>query len=200
MPEFNKIPEKKNTNDQQKLNKVISGTAKTRQPSNGRRIRDALFATDGKSVSDWLLFDVVIPTLKDTAATMFKGVIDMTLYGKADPRRKSAGSKVSYDRYYVGGPSYSSADNRKNTRGTMYSYDEIVFETRNDAVSVLTAMEDVIEQYNWISVAGYYDLSEISNHDYTAENYGWVNLRSADVVQLRDGGWTIRLPRPIPKG
>lgn len=200
MPEFNKLPDKnKKQQERQRLNKVISGTATTRKPSSGKKIRDALFATDGKSISEWLLFDVIIPTLKDTAVTMLKGTVDMTFYGKADPRKKS-GAKVSYDRYYSGGASYGRTDEQRRSRGTMYDYDEVVFETRNDAMSVLTAMEDVIDQYSWISVAGYYDLCEISNHDYTAENYGWVNLRSADVVQLRDGGWSIRLPRAIPRG
>ena len=199
MPEFNKIPDKnKKQPERQRLKKVISGTAVARKPSSSKKIMDALFATDGKSIGEWLIFDVVIPTLKDTAVTMLKGTVDMTFYGKADPRKKN-GTKVSYDRYYTGGNSYTNADDRRR-RGTMYDYDEIVFESRNDAMSVLTAMEDIIDQYQWVSVAGYYDLCEISNHDYTADNYGWVNLRSADVVQLRDGGWTIRFPRPIPRG
>ena len=57
-------------------------------------------------------------------------------------------------------------------------------------------MDELIEKFKVASVADLYDLVGVSC-DYTANNYGWTNLRNASVVRVRDG-YLLKLPRALP--
>ena len=57
-------------------------------------------------------------------------------------------------------------------------------------------MGDLIETYGMASVADMYDLVGISC-DYTANKYGWTNIRNAEVVRTRDG-YMLKMPKALP--
>ena len=76
-------------------------------------------------------------------------------------------------------------------------YDDIIFDNRGDAEAVLSSMEDVIDQYGVVSIADLFDLAEVSNSNYAMNNYGWTDLRTANVVRVRDG-YILKLPRALP--
>lgn len=69
--------------------------------------------------------------------------------------------------------------------------------TRGEAEEVLSQMEAMLDRYKLVRVADLYDMAGIT-HDYTDNDYGWTNLRSADIVRTRDGWYMIRLPRAVP--
>lgn len=179
--------------ENRRMKKVITGKATTRKASNSRKFRDALFANGSGSVKEYVIFEVILPAIKNTIVDTLKGTVDMVFLGKVerDRRSRDGRSRVSYASYY---------DRRRdepNRRSNIFDYDDVLFESRGDAEAVLIAMEDAIERYGWISVGGFYDLCEISTNDYMVEKYGWTNLRHADVVPVRDG-YVIRLPKALP--
>ena len=57
-------------------------------------------------------------------------------------------------------------------------------------------MDELIEHYGIVSVADLYDLVGITG-SYTDNKYGWTDIRTAQVVRVRDG-YKIKLPRAIP--
>ena len=57
-------------------------------------------------------------------------------------------------------------------------------------------MQDIIETYGFVTVADLYDMVDLTP-PYTANKYGWTNLRNADVVRIRDG-WIVKLPKAMP--
>ena len=57
-------------------------------------------------------------------------------------------------------------------------------------------MCELIDTYQMVKVADLYDLVGISC-DYTANNYGWTNLRNASVERVRDG-YILKLPKALP--
>ena len=57
-------------------------------------------------------------------------------------------------------------------------------------------MDELIDVYGIVSVGDYYDLVGIQG-DYTSENYGWTNIRNAQVVRVREG-YMIKLPIALP--
>ena len=64
----------------------------------------------------------------------------MILYGEAGKSKKnSTASKVSYQKYYDSGKKDYTAPKSR----TSYEYDELLFETRGDAESVLDAMNEI---------------------------------------------------------
>ena len=52
------------------------------------------------------------------------------------------------------------------------------------------------EPYGIASVADLYDLAGITCRSYTANKYGWTDIRSAKVVRIRDG-YILQLPRTV---
>ena len=53
-----------------------------------------------------------------------------------------------------------------------------------------------INTYGIASVADLYDLAGITCRSYTANKYGWTDIRSAKVVRIRDG-YILELPRTV---
>ena len=118
----------------------------------------------------------------------------MILYGEAGKSKKnSTASKVSYQKYYDGGKKDYAAPKSR----TSYEYDELLFETRGDAESVLDAMNEIIAQYEVVSVADLYDLANVSNDNYAANKYGWTDIAGCRADRVRDG-YILKLPKPTP--
>lgn len=104
---------------------------------------------------------------------------------------------------------YGDTKSPENSRGIYFNYsrenggvnkryyvEEFVFESRGEATSVLEAMEDVIDKYGVVSVADYYDLCDDWKSDYEANKFGWVTLKDAKVVRIREG-YKLSLPIPV---
>ena len=116
-------------------------------------------------------------------------------HGEAGRSKRNNGApKVSYRNYYD-----QSSDRVRagSTRRSGIDYDDIVFDTRGDAESVLDAMHDIIAQYGTVSVADLYDLARVPNDNFTMNRYGWTNLNGAQPVRVRDG-YILKLPRVVP--
>ena len=56
--------------------------------------------------------------------------------------------------------------------------------------------DEIMEEYETVRVADLYDLVGITGN-YTDNNYGWTNIKNAQVVRVRDG-YKIKMPRAIP--
>ena len=74
--------------------------------------------------------------------------------------------------------------------------DDIILESRAEAEDVISSMEKIIETYGFVRVADLYDLVGITCN-YTDNNYGWTNIRSAESVKVRDG-YMLKLPKAEP--
>lgn len=175
---------------------VVNGAAKVKKKSEVRKFTDIFLAEDVSNVKSYVLMDVLVPAVKKAVSDIVTNGIDMILYGETGHSRKSGASKVSYGSYYKdrerGRRDYAAS----HVRGGI-DYDDIIFETRGDAESVLSAMEDIIEQFRYVSVADLYDLAQVSTTNYAINKYGWTDLHNASVVRVRDG-FAIKLPRALP--
>ena len=98
----------------------------------------------------------------------------------------TASSSYKRDRY----------SNDAHPRQTRLDYEDIVFETRGDAESILSMMKELIERYKVVTVADLYDLADISTDNYMSNKRGWIDLRNAEVVRIRDG-YVIKLTKPM---
>ncbi len=178
---------------EKKLDKVVSGGAKTRKKSEVRKFANVFVPEDAENVKSYILMDVIVPGIKNAIAD----VVSIMLFGEAGRLggRGKGGSRVSYQKYY---------DDRRDDRRSYgrpraaagYEFDDIIFETRGDADLVLDQMEAAIDQYRMVSVADLYDLAGITCRSYTANKYGWTDLRTAKVVRTREG-YILQLPRTV---
>ena len=168
------------------------------------KLRESFVGNDVQSVGDYLIFSVLIPSVKNTLLSIINNGASMFLGGGPNQQslsnQRSNGSYVSYN--YVtrspGGYSSSSVG-----PGGSYSsgLKDISWASENDAYSVLADMRDYIYSRNEVSVAKYYTLARIPGFvpTYQDEYWGWYNLNRAQVIPspVEPGRWIIDLPRPI---
>ena len=178
---------------EKKLDKVVTGAAKTKKKSEARRSLNIFAPDDAENVKSSILSDVIVPGVKAAIAD----VISIVLFGDTGRigSRKSGGSRIAYQKYY---------DDRRDDRreygrpraAVGFEYDDIIFETRGDADLVLDQLESAIAKYEVASVADLYDLAGVTCRNYTANRYGWSDIQSAKVVRTSEG-YVIRLPRAV---
>lgn len=176
-----------------KLDKVVSGETKTRKKSEVKKFANIFVPEDVDNVKSYILMDVIVPGIKNAIAD----VVSIVLFGEAGRLggRREKGSRVSYQKYY---------DDRRDDRrdygrpraAAGFEFDDIIFESRGDADLVLDQLESAIANYGLASVADLYDLAGITCRSYTANKYGWTDIRTAKVIRLRDG-YTLQLPRTV---
>ena len=188
-------PEKR----EKRAEKAIVGSAKTKKKSVGKKLSNALVSEDAGNVKSYILMDVIVPAAKKLISDIVRDGIDMLLYGESGRDRKdSRRTGASYVQY----SSYSRRDDRDRPRererySNRFDYDEITFETRRDAETVLIRMKEIIREYGIVRILDLYDLADLTP-PYTAGNYGWTSLTNATITRLRDGSYYIDLPRACP--
>lgn len=185
-----KEKQKQRESEERKIEKVVSGTAKVKKKSEIRKFTDTFISEDASNVKSYILSDVIVPAAKKLISDIVRDGIDMILYGGTGRSSRSSGSKISYRDYYERGSDRRAISSNSRTR---FDYNDILFETRGEAEAVLDSMGDVIERYNFVTVADMYDMADLTA-PFTANKYGWTNIRNAEVVRGRDG-YTIKLPK-----
>lgn len=186
------------TNNKPEVSKVTTGVAKKKKKSEVTKFANTFLAEDVTNVKTYIVEEVLVPAAKKALADIVTNGIDMLLYGEVRTKTKEKGSKVSYSGYYARRDSRESDRDRDGSRRrnrSGYDYDEIGFETRGDAESVLDSMFELLDKYEVVSVGDYYDLAGISGN-YIDNKFGWTSLRNADVRRTRDG-YIIDLPRVV---
>lgn len=184
---------------QKKVEKAITGVAKPRKKNGVMRFVDVFAPNDVEDVKTYIFMDVIVPAIKKTIVDVVSDGINMLMYGESGSRSSTGSSipKVSYQKCY---PSSSYKRDRYSNdahpRQTRLDYEDIVFETRGDAESILSMMKELIERYKVVTVADLYDLADISTDNYMSNKRGWIDLRNAEVVRIRDG-YVIKLTKPM---
>ena len=178
---------------EKKVEKVVSGTVKTKKKSEAHKLLDIFISEDVRNVKDYVLMDVLVPAIKKAIVDIATDGINMIFYGTSRTGKTSTVDRLSYNR--VSGDRF--AGNRySSSRSVAYSYDEITLESRGEAEEVLNKMDELLDAYGVVTIADLNDLLGISG-EYTDNKYGWTNLRNARVVRVRDG-YMLDLPKVFP--
>lgn len=183
---------KAQTEERKKFNKVVTGNVKTKK-NEVRKLTDVFISEDVSNVKSYVVMDVLVPAIKKAISDIVTNGIDMILYGESGRSRKRSSSD------YVSYRSYSDRDRREERREVRrrgFDYEDLVFDSRGDAEAVRMDMFAAIDEYGMVTVGDMYDMAD-RTAPYTSYNYGWTNIRSAEVVRVRDG-YIIKLPRAIP--
>lgn len=177
--------------DRSKERQEIKPVAKARvkRESTARKVVGEIIREDARSVGETVLWDVVIPTVKNLISdTVTRGIESMLYGGDARPSR----SRTSYSDY----SGYSRPKNnrerpseRRPNRSARHAEperNEIIFDTRSDANDVIDRMSDLIDQYGQVSLA---DLNALigASSNFIDDNWGWTDMGSFNVRQVRDG-------------
>lgn len=182
----NKVKEEQ---QRKELSPVIQGKVTSRKESVGKKFAETFLSDDIYDVKRYVIHDVLIPSIRDGIYEIFTGGLSMLFYGnsKGHTGKTRAG--------YVNYSGYSSTNKHKRVASSAdrYAYNDIIFESRGDAIEVKETMEDILDRFHVVSVADFYELAG-EDSSFTDQKYGWDNLDGVAVTRDRDG-YKIRLPK-----
>lgn len=185
---------KKHTEPREKVTRVTKGNARTKKKN---KFAENFLSEDVRDVKEYLIGDILFPTLKRTISEMVSNGIDMMLFGEVRGNKKSSrSSRVSYRDYYD--RDRDRRDDRRSSRRSSYDYEDIILDNRGEAELVLDRMDEIIDKYDQVTITDLYDLVGYDGGRYTDSKYGWTSLRGADVKRTRDGGYLLVLPPAKP--
>ena len=175
-----------------KVDKVISGTAEKRKPSFFHKAASVIFSDiNEEDLRTEIIFDYLVPTIKDTLVDMGKMLLDAIFYGSTSAHKKSNSNKpyrVSYSDYYE-------TDKKQiSNKASSYHFDEITLNSRADAEQVLDNLIDITREYKAASVGDFCDLVGVDTN-FTDYKYGWTDLTQTKISRTRDG-YIINFPKP----
>ena len=111
---------------------VVTGKVKQKKKSAGKVFVENFVNEDAETIKSHVLFDIVIPTVKDLIFNGFSACLDMLLYGSTNigansNRRRNGGRVVTSS---GGNTNYNAISQQKrySTGGRPQACDDIVFE------------------------------------------------------------------------
>lgn len=181
--------------------KKVIAKAKVQKKSAIREALRTFFAQDLPEIAEHLVVDVAIPAAKNAITDMVTQGIQQLLYGEVDPRRSPSSGYTSYSRSSRSDRSRGYYESRRSERREPRqpkptNVEDLVFDTRGDAVDVIEFIADSIEQYGQVSVADLMSSVGIQPR-YTDERWGWTTTDAFEIRQIREG-WLVSADRPEP--
>lgn len=177
----------------------IPSTSKTVAKSTGIKKRsefqkfvDMFIREDAKSIKEYIIKECFVPSVID----WIKNTVDF-MFGSQDYKySKSEPTNSRYRNYneMSGSKSRRSSD---SYRRSAYNYEIPTFSSKREAESVLEKLDELIDVNDVVSIMDLLVASGVPcESNYTYEDYGWNDIRSAEIAHCREG-WYIRLPRPM---
>ena len=184
-----------------------------KRESLGQRFKNAFTVEDARDVGDYILDEIIIPSIKKTLYDVTVGIAGRIFLNSVGVQsnnlyRENGITKVVRNRNNYSAISRQPTRAEQMTVGipnrTRYRPTEFEFRSYDTAVQVLDDSIDYLDSYGQLSVDTYYDIIEgilkddcpMIKRDYTAQQWGWRSLSSAAVVQSV-GGWTLKMPNPV---
>ncbi len=186
-----------------KVQKVVEGTVERRKTPLGRRLAETFMGGDAKSVSRYVVLDVLLPAAKDMVADAVSQGIERMLFGEVRSVGRRTGTRPSGSNGYVSYNRFSGPSGRREEPRQMtdrararFEFDDIILPTRVEAEEVINQLFLLIQKYDAVTVADLYDSVGITPK-YTDEKWGWTDLRGLGATRVRNG-YLLDLTRPEP--
>lgn len=189
------------------LESVVTGKVTRQKASIGKKFFSTFIGGDARTVVGYIVFEVLLPAARDMIVNAGQEAIHRMVHGESQDRYNRYPSRTSgptnyNNRYPVRGSSTAPWNKREEPRTISsraraeHNFDEIIIEERVEAERVLDKLYDLVSHYGEVSVADFYQLAGISG-EYTANGYGWLDLRGTQVRRYRHG-FILTLPEPMP--
>lgn len=182
----------KQASGSKKVKKIVSAKVKENKIA-------GIFSTDDlRSIKDYLIQDLLIPTLKNLFVDAVENGVEMLVHGESRRVSKSKNSRryepTAYSSFYRSSPIYEEPYERYERK---LNPNNVVFETKGKAELALRYLEAEIAEYGFAKLSYFYELVGITG-SYTDVDFGWTSLSKARVVRLRSGEYSILFPKPMP--
>ena len=171
------------------VQKVVKGEVKSKEQSMVKRAALGFLAEDADNIKEYIVLDVLIPTIKDT----FMNVMSMIIYGDI----RGGSGRTNYGAYSKKKSStVVQSPYKKSNRKANHDFRDVKFETRADAMDTLSQLNELIEMYGSATVEDLYvSIGEKDTVKWTDRDWGWTSLKGVGVDRALGGGYTIDFPR-----
>lgn len=194
-------PENTEAKGEKIVESVVTGKVVIKKKTLGRRFLDTFIAGDGHGVWHYVLFEVIVPATKDVIADVVSQGVERMVYGEArstsrrGSRPSGTGGYVSYNRYSQQNREPSTRPGVSRSVRSSSNFDQVILETRGEALEVIDRLEDLIERYGEATVADLYGLLDKTSQ-FTDEKWGWTDISRHDIRRVQQG-YQLILPRPV---
>lgn len=197
-------PESGNEPEPKKVEKVVEGKVIRRKKPLGKRISEMFVGDDMQTVGHYVMFDVILPAMKDTIADVASQGVERMLFGEVrsvnrrGPRPNSSNytNYSNYSRYQTQADRRPQRERLSQRARASHDFDQIILKSRGEAEEVIDRLFDLVNKYDSATVADLYELVGVRG-DYTDDKWGWTDLRGAGATRLsRGSGYLLDLPRP----
>ncbi len=180
-----------NEKKKEKLKPVVHKKVSVKKKNKLWQFAERFLPQDETSIVDHIIDEYIIPSIGNTLMDTIGYIFNLN---RKSSKRNVSGS--SYRDYYEKGRDSEPRESRRDN--SVYAYNDIIFDYRPDAEDVLDELGRALDEYGVVSVADLYDLADISNNNYAANDYGWTSLARAEIIRARGGGYKIKFPRAMP--
>lgn len=209
--------ETENKEETPKLKNMLSSPAKRTNRGYLRRLGEVIRNKDINYIKSYLFDYVMIPSLRDGAWDILSNGLHMLLYD-GESKKSVSSSHTAYGSFYDDNKGrskktavYYSEDNDRPTvvsRSTLHYVDDVLIpdtdengirnkkKAREKAEGIIIEMNRLIEKYGLVRVSQFYESVGITGN-YTAEKYGWNNIKDVRIIEVRNG-YVIEMPKPYP--
>lgn len=181
------------------ISPIIKGKIVQKKKTIFKQALERFFGEDIPDVKNYLIDEVVIPSIKDFFAGLGHSATDIMFYGNARPYNGYRGGYPSIRQSGNYGSYYSVKDRQDrptNFRRPKRAFDDIIFETRADGDVVLQGMFEYLENYGQVNVSCLKELCGITPDAFTDNDWGWKNLDGSDIKRIPEG-YIISFPPVI---
>lgn len=166
-------------------------------------IAQLLVGDESRSALRYIFGDVLLPAAKNTIQEAVTSGIEMILFGETRRSGRSHGrdhERVSYGSYYSKSRDRDESPYDPRSRSARrfkerFNLDEIYFKNHKEAEEVLDGLCDLLEEYESVSVADFFELAGIDGATWAHNKWGWTSLRKAYNTHT-PRGWAIVFPTP----
>lgn len=187
------------------VEKVVTGEVVVQRKTFGRKAKEAVVSADLKSVGGYLIWDVLIPAVKNVIVDTATKGIERAIYGDRAIRSRDSSSRgrVQYPYNHHSDPINRNRDrgvidarSREIARNSSADNEPYIMTSRDDAERVLDEMTEIIDRHDYVTVA---TLKELIGFPSTPVDWGWGwdSLIGVKARQVREG-YLIDFPSPKP--
>jgi len=188
-----------------KVEKVVTGVVVEHKKSPWRRLREAFTIEDARSVAGAVVTDVIVPSLRNLIVDSLTSSVERT-FGNGGVQRpcyrpgSNFGPYTPYNKASSAGSVPWGVQQQQqpqmSRRGRQtHDFREVIIDNRQEAAMILDTLTEMVFKYEVATVADFYDSVGFTS-EYTDRNWGWNDLRDAQVMHVR-GGYMISFPQPI---
>jgi hypothetical protein len=186
-----------------KVEKVVSGEVQRRKTPLGKKFKEVFIGGDAKSVGSYVMWEIVVPMVKDTITDIVSQGVEQMMYGTSrSAARRTAASRAGHVAYTAYNRVTQAAASRPEPKVDItrqarasHNFDGIIIPSRAEAEQVIDGLVNLIGTYEQASVADLYDLVGITG-EYTDDRWGWQDIQGMGVTPSRSG-YLLDLPQPV---